>query len=336
GPAGGVVTVIGEQSIGGLTVLTDGSVLRGGALAVGYYSFPTTIEVGANVTATIESNLVSYLDGVGITKTGAGTLNLWGNNTYAGGTLLQQGTIGVGHNNALGTGALTMEANTTLRALIGNLTLGNAVTLNGGATIDTQSFALTLSGIVSGVGALTKTGTGDLILTGDNSYTGDTTVNAGTLQIAGAGRLGEGNYAGGIALNGGVFRYSSSADQTLSGVISGSGSVTKESTDSALTLTGNNTYTGGTLLQQGTLGVGHNNALGTGALAMSAGTTLRAVIDNLNLANAITLNGAGTVDTQAFAMTLGGIVSGTGDLTKTGTGTLTLSGTNSYTGDTTV
>ncbi|MCA3357762.1 MAG: autotransporter-associated beta strand repeat-containing protein, partial [Roseomonas sp.] len=334
GPAGGLVNVVGTQPISGLEFRTDGYVLRGGELQL-VSVFPSGImQVDAGVTATIESVVSDGGFNYGIIKTGAGTLNLMGNNTYAGGTHLQQGLLGVGHNNALGTGALTMEANTTLRALMGNLTLGNAVTLNGGATIDTQSFALTLSGIVSGVGALTKTGTGDLILTGDNSYTGDTTVNAGTLQIAGTGRLGQGNYAGGIALNGGVFRYSSSADQTLSGVISGSGSVTKDGADSALTLTGNNTYTGGTFLQQGTLGVGHNNALGTGALAMAAGTTLLAAANNLNLANAVTLNGAGTVNTQAFGFTLGGIVSGAGDLTKTGDGTLTLTGNNTYTGGT--
>ena len=326
--ASGMVDVVGTQRADGLTFLTDGYLLQNGTLAI-----DGSILVGEGLTATISSVLAGG-DYAGIAKTGAGTLILSGNNTYGGGTELLQGILGVGHNNALGTGALIMATGTTLRAVVGGLTLGNNVTLNGAATIDTQSFALTLSGIVSGMGALTKTGSGDLILTGDNTYTGNTVVSAGTLRVAGTGRLGQGNYAGGIALNGGALRYSSSADQTLSGVISGSGSVTKDGADSVLTLTGNNTYTGGTLLQQGVIGVGHNNALGTGALTMEANTTLRAVIGNLNLANAITLNGAATVDTQAFAMTLSGLMDGTGALTKTGAGTLTLTGDNSYTGGT--
>jgi subtilase-type serine protease len=149
-----------------------------------------------------------------------------------------------------------MSAGTTLRAVIDNLNLANAITLNGAGTVDTQAFAMTLGGIVSGTGDLTKTGTG------------------------------------------------------------------------TLTLTGNNSYTGGTFLQQGTLGVGHNNALGTGALTMSAGTTLRAAIDNLNLANAITLNGTGAIDTQAYTLTLSNTLSGaSGELGKIGSGTLILTNT---------
>jgi autotransporter-associated beta strand protein len=199
-----------------------------------------------------------------LTKTGSGGVTLTRDNTYLGGTLIQQGVIGVGRNTALGSGAATMSGGTTLRAAADNLTLANAFTLNGAATVDTQAFALTLGGLLSGDGPLTKTGTGGLTLTRDN------------------------------------------------------------------------TYLGGTLLQQGAIGVGRNTALGTGAVTMEGGTTLRAAAADLTLANAFTLNGAATVDTQAFALTLGGVLGGTGSLTKTSSGVLTLTGDNSYSGDTTV
>ncbi|MCA3395024.1 MAG: autotransporter-associated beta strand repeat-containing protein [Roseomonas sp.] len=401
GSSGSIVDVVDIQSFGGLTFLTDGYLLQGGELRITPASGNSaTILVEPGLTATISTRLTDGGANYGIVKTGTGTLILSGDNTYTGGTLLQEGTLGVGHNNALGTGALTMEANTTLRAELTGLSLANNVTLNGAATVDTQTYTLTLSGIIGGAGALTKTGGGTLTLTGSNSYTGNTTVSAGTLQIAGAGSLGQGNYAGNIALSGGALlysssvnqtlsgvisgggsltkdgadstliltggnsytgnttvsagtlqiagagslgqgdyagaialsggslRYSSSVNQTLSGVISGGGSLTKHGADSTLILTGDNTYTGGTALQQGTLGVGRSNALGTGALTMEANTTLLAGADGLALGNAVTLNGAGTINTQTNTLTLNNTVSGaSGALGKAGAGTLILANT---------
>ena len=53
------------------------------------------------------------------------------------------------------------------------------------------------------------------------------TINAGTLEIGGAGRLNVGNYAEAIT-NDGTFKYNSTNDQTLSGVISGQGALEKD------------------------------------------------------------------------------------------------------------
>ncbi|MFN7594203.1 MAG: autotransporter-associated beta strand repeat-containing protein, partial [bacterium] len=185
GPAGGLVDVIGTQSIGGLHFRTDGYILRGGTLRLWYNGFGNNIEIDAGVTATIESILSD--DGInrGITKSGAGTLILAGNNTYGGGTLLQEGILGVGHNNALGTGALIMEADTTLRAVVNNLTLANAITLNGAGAIDTQAYTLTLSSTLSGAsGELGKIGSGTLIL-GNTTTLSAVDVQTGTLDNRG-------------------------------------------------------------------------------------------------------------------------------------------------------
>ncbi|MET3432382.1 subtilase-type serine protease [Herbaspirillum seropedicae] len=109
--------------------------------------------------------------------------------------------------------------------------------------------------------------------------------------------------------------------------------------DGSLTLSGNNSYTGGTRLEGGTLGVGSSTALGTGGLAMSDGVTLRAAADNLALNNAVSINGVGRIDTQAFNLTLNnGIADGRvpGSLVKQGEGTLRVLGTVSYSGNTTI
>ena len=49
---------------------------------------------------------------------------------------------------------------------------------------------LTLTGTISGAGALTKNGASTLILTADNSYAGGTTIAAGTLQVGNGGTTG--------------------------------------------------------------------------------------------------------------------------------------------------
>jgi len=89
------------------------------------------------------------------------------------------------------------------------------------------------------------------------------------------------------------------------------------------------------LLQAGTLGAGNNAALGNvaGVLTMMNNTALQAAANNVVLGNAVTLNAAGTVDTQAFTLSLSGIVSGnSGVLSKTGTGTLNLMAANTVQG----
>ncbi|MDQ7972766.1 MAG: autotransporter-associated beta strand repeat-containing protein, partial [Rhodocyclaceae bacterium] len=125
----------------------------------------------------------------------------------------------------------------------------------------------------------------------------------------------------------------------VGGTISGSGGALVKEGTGTLTLSGANTYTGGTALKAGTLAVASNSALGTGGLAMDDGTTLAFAADHLTIANPITMTGVvdPTFDTGANTATLTGGISGAADLTKTGTGTLILgAANNTYTGSTTV
>ncbi|SDY31905.1 outer membrane autotransporter barrel domain-containing protein [Variovorax sp. YR266] len=250
----------------------------------------------------------------GIEKTGAGTLTLTQDQAFTGTTTISAGVL------QLGSGGTTGSVK------------GNIVD---NATLTVQrSNALTLSGTISGSGALVQAGTGTTILTADNTYAGGTVISAGTLQLGNGGTTGS---IVGNVLNNATLVINRSDALTLSGTISGTGSLVKEGAGTT-TLTAANSYGGGTALKQGRLNVGNNLALGTGTLAMDDGTTLGFAADGLNLANAVVLTGNNdpVIDTGSFSATLSGNITGGGFITKIGSGTLTLSGSNSYTGATDV
>lgn len=83
----------------------------------------------------------------GIVKLGTGQLRLSGNNTYAGGTTINAGTVIAGHNNALGTGAVTLAGGTLL--LDYGVMLSNAVDLAGGEYVRQISAGSNLSGLLN-------------------------------------------------------------------------------------------------------------------------------------------------------------------------------------------
>ena len=206
----------------------------------------------------------------------------------------------------------------------------------------------TIDVTIGGTGTLQKVDTGTLILGAANTYTGGTALGGGTLVLGDAQALGTGTLtaATGTTLDTdqalaianavdltGALTVAGSNDLTLSGPVSGAGGLIKDGT-ATLTLDGANSYTGGTVLNAGTLGVGSNTALGTGSLSVLGNATLSNAVA-VALGNAITL-GATLDVANAADLTLAGDISGSGALVKSGTGTLTLDGTNSYTGGTTL
>ena len=204
---------------------------------------------------------------------------------------------------------------------------------NGALAFD-RSDAVTFGGLISGTGSLTQLGGGTLTLTGANTYTGGTTISAGTLQLGNGGT--SGSIVGNVADNG-VLAFDRSDSVTFGGVISGTGSVLQEGAGATI-LTSANSYSGGTTVVNGTLGVGANGALGTGPVELFTDATLAFTANGLNLANAVVLEGSldPTIDTGANTDTISGVISGPGSLTKTGSGELILTGADTYTGATTV
>lgn len=341
----GTVTVNGAQAITGLQFVTDGyNVLGGSAGALTLFNGVggnTALRVDPNVTATLGVTL----DGGGtLAKLDAGTLVLNGANTYTGGTALNGGTLIVGNNSALGSGALTTANGTTLDSNTA-ITLGNAVNVNGTLTVG-GSNALTLAGTVAGTGSLIKNGIASLTLIGNNSYAGPTTLNAGGLILASTNALGAGalNAAAGTTLDNstavvlanavnlaGNLGILGTADLTLNGLVSGAGGLTKSGAGN-LTLNGANAYVGGTQLNAGSLTVGNATALGSGALVVNGAATVDSS-SALALANNTTLNAALTV-AGTNDLTLGGVVDGSGSLIKNGNTNLSLNGANTYSGGT--
>ena len=130
---------------------------------------------------------------------------------------------------------------------------------------------LTLSGVVSGNGALTKTGAGTLTMTKANTYQGGTTISAGTLKLSGSGTLG----TGAVTVNeNATLEFAHESEQTVSNGISGAGSVAKTGSGK-LTLSGANKYTGETTVSGGTLLVPSGASLSTSQVTVESGGTFQ-------------------------------------------------------------
>jgi outer membrane autotransporter protein len=297
----------------------------------------------------------------GLTKIGAGTLTLAGNNLYSGGTALNAGTLAVGSSTALGTGDLTFANGTTLQAATNGLSLANAMTLNGTSTVDTQANALTLAGNIVGGGGLTKIGAGTLTLSGPSTYTGATNVNAGTLQagvanaftplsaftVASGATLDLNNFdqavgslagAGAVTLGAAtLFTGGDNTSTTFSGTISGSGGLIKIG-PGTLTLTGTSTYAGGTMIAGGLVNFNAASNFGTGPILLNGGGLQWAAGTTTDISSRLFPFGAdgATFDTNGNNVTLASALSGIGGVTKVGAGSLVLAGNNTYSGTTTI
>jgi autotransporter-associated beta strand protein len=150
-------------------------------------SIPATLTVSNATDNTYSGTLQNGSSGaLSLAKAGFGTLTLTGNNSFTGGVTLQQGTLLIGNDAALGTGTLTMSDGARIEADGGARTVNNSITLNAGSQgrvfVD-GSNDLTLNGVIRGTGMFVKNGNGTLTLANDNEYVGPTRVNAGTLSV---------------------------------------------------------------------------------------------------------------------------------------------------------
>ena len=298
--AGCTITAVPAMSINSLTA--EGAfklTLTGGVLMVSNgITIANALDITSGTTLVIGNGSSIATTGL-VTILSGGALNLNGQNCNFAGGLNIRGT-GIGT-----TGAIINSSGTAS-------SISNNTAMSADSSIGTSSGDITISGVISGGSALTKLGTGKLILSGANSYTGATTISAGVLNIQNT--LATGTSAGGVSITSGTALEMQgnisvvSETITINGTgIGGAGALRN--------ISGSNSWSG--TITQGS----------ASRINSDAGTLTLAAISGLF---GLTIGGAGNT-------TVSGIIgTGNNSLTKDGAGTLTLSGANTYTGATTI
>ena len=246
-------------------------------------------------------------------KTGSGTLTLANtNNTYAGGTTINGGTLNIAGDGAFGaaSGGITFTGNATLQAggpvalnALRTLAINNAAT----ATFDTQANVVSVAGPITGNGGLTKVGAGTLTLTASNGYALATTLRTGLLVAGNSQALGLTSAP--LTLNGGTLDLAT--DSSISPYNATVNSNVTILSDQATAASSGITHTLGTL------------SLGAYTLSVAAGPNVSGSNAGLTFGN-VTLSGAATINTAAGVQTAVGPVSGGQQLTINGGGGLTM------------
>ena len=281
-----------------------------------------------------------------LSQLGSGTTTLTASNTFTGDMTVNAGTLVLATNSAL--------ANSTNFVRLGDTAatgIGAALNLNSGNTLSTSI------NVRSGSTG-TKTIANTLGTTGNATFLGNLFLDADVTAFANAN--GTNVFSGAtLDLKNQTLTVDGTGNTTISGTLTnstGSGKLVKNSTG-VLTLSGNNSYAGGTTLNTGgTININGTNAIGTGAFTIGGSSTFfdntsGAAISNANN-NALTISGGSptftgtkdlnfgtgivtvsganrTLTVNASTLTFGGGVtdsSGARKLTKAGGGTLVLNG----------
>jgi outer membrane autotransporter protein len=340
--AGFDITNAGNQTVENLSAIGGGRVVLGGNTLT-----LDDTSGGTNSFAGVISGTG------GIVVEGTGTLSMNAPTTYTGSTVVNGGTLALGLSGSIASSSgvdlavagttfdISAGSGATIQGLSG--VAGSAVDLGaqtltvGGAA--STNFAGTISGFTP-LNGITKQGSGTLTLSGVETYIGPTTINAGTLALGVGGSLAASSGIG-VATSGATFDISGGGAQTIqdltgvsgsaiilgantltlgtanstsfAGNISGAGGALVKQGTGTLTLSGTDSYTGGTTITSGTL---------TGTTASLQGNIL---------------DDAALVFNQSTAGTYAGSLSGNGTLAFLGAGTVTMTGNSAgFAGSTTV
>uniref|UniRef100_UPI000366D32B autotransporter outer membrane beta-barrel domain-containing protein n=1 Tax=Komagataeibacter europaeus TaxID=33995 RepID=UPI000366D32B len=269
----------------------------------------TLSDTTAGVVTNASGATFSATGGTLASAANSGTMTLGAGNTVSGDVTQTAGSLTLDGNTVDGTVAANggtfdvASAGSTAGSLSGTA----SGTLDG--TLDLTKASSTYSGGMSGSGGLTVSG-GTETLTGANTYTGATTISGGTLQLGDGGTTGSLSDSSAIHDNGQLTIDHGNAF-AMAQTIDGTGSLTQAGTGRT-TLSGVNTYSGGTAITGGTL-VGTTSSFGSGG-----------IVDN-----------AALEVSQDTSGTLANTLSGNGSFTKSGTGTVAIDGDDSaFTGRT--
>ena len=294
--------------------------------------------------------LSGVISGTGSIEVRGGTQILSGANTYSGGTIVNGGIVRALNTQAFGTGAITMLDPTVQFGVSG--TYANDILL---ASVDPAAdpsrleaddgVIATLSGAITEAsagqplqfGVTGGTGEAGFILTNEgNSWTGTTTVGSGVVVQGTTASI-----SGSDIVNNGGLVYNQDVDGTLTQIVSGTGGLAKAGTGT-VTLGAANTYTGTTMVLDGTLALGADERIadaGLLAVAMPGTFDLAGFTETVGgLAGDGTVIVDGTlivdqdIDSQFAGILADGAVSATDEFRKAGTGLLDLTGTGDYAG----
>jgi len=344
-------TYTGNTTINGGASLQFGDGTTNGSVASTTIADYGTLVIDENAGGPIAYTIVGS---GGVTQNGTVTNTLNGINTYTGPTVVNGGILNAGNSGAFGSLSAVTTSGTGFLALNGNdITVGSLSSSSPSSGINLGSNTLTIggaasttyNGVISGSGNLIVAGTGTQILTNTNTYSGTTTINSGALQLGNGTSNGSIASSTGPIVDNGTLIVSGNPGVTVGLNITGTGGVT-QSGPYVETLSGDNSYTGPTMVNGGTLQAGSATAFGNGSAVILSGSGVLSLnnfditVGSISSASASsgislgtnTLTTGGDNSTTTFAGVItGGMVDG---LTEAGSGTLILTGANTYSGAT--
>ena len=307
---------------------------------------PLSLTVNNSLAGTaysITGSGVGIIGTSGLLKQGSGTLTLSATNSFTGTVEIQQGTVSVdsvsnaGSASSLGAGGSVIlgaaATSGTLKftpATSGSTNKNVLVQAGGGAVeVTDPAGVLTVSGLISGSGALAKTGSGTLVLAnGASSYSGVITVSSGTLRAGTASVLG--TAAGGTVIQSGAtldvngFNLGTEAVSIAGTGVGGLGvlingrATTQNSALRFATLTGDSTL-GGT----GAWGLTGTGTANTSTLDLAGYTLTKTGTNTITLTSTLVTNGNIIVNQGTLGISLGASIAGTGTITINSGGTFT-------------